>query len=217
MSTVTDQPSNVRRNPDGSEYIPAGLIEETLDSIYFKWGTENHRFNIHTLFGNRHFASSTATLKTKDTEHSEWVTMEGSSTFEIFENDENKSYEATSLSFCISNAAKKKGIIFGRALNGRMDKGETSSDQPSVIQIRQKERIVSLDQIHQNQFEEAKEAVSKASSEEEGLKIAKQYGFSMLNPEIKKIIQTIKKNKNASKEASTPSTGNTAKSGSRKS
>jgi hypothetical protein len=103
-----------------AEYIPIGQVEQDLDEYTGgKWGTSDFVFQIIKT-GSYWFADASVMLEIPDR-----PPMIGAVTFPINSNDANMDYSGTALSFCIANAAKKLGIRFGRALNGRLDKGET--------------------------------------------------------------------------------------------
>lgn len=115
----------VRTLDNGAEFIPIGIVERLLDEYseiegVGSWGTSDFKFQI-VKTGHVWLADASCLLLIDGEEP-----MQGAVTWQISSNDDNMDYSATALSFCIANAAKKKGIRFGRALNGRMDKGETS-------------------------------------------------------------------------------------------
>lgn len=115
-------------------YLPIGIIEQYLDN-FRSWGASNFHFTIHKA-SNHWFASGSVSLEVeyehdgKDIKRS----LPGGMTMTIGSTDENTDYEATILSYCISNAAKKLGRRFGRHLNGRLDIGETGLP---VIQLKE--------------------------------------------------------------------------------
>lgn len=102
-------------------YIPIGIIENYLDEIG-DWETENFKFNIYKT-SNLYIASGSVELILYY--DGTIRTMVGACSLPISIKDDNLDYEATILSFCIANAAKKLGKKFGRHLNGRLDEGET--------------------------------------------------------------------------------------------
>lgn len=112
-------PTVVKKLPDGAEYIPIGQIEQTLDELFEDWSTGDFKFQVLKA-GNFWFADASCILYVGNRH------MQGAVTFQISSKDNNMDFSATALSFCISNAAKRLGIRFGRALNGRIDAGETS-------------------------------------------------------------------------------------------
>lgn len=114
--------SDIKPNSDGSEYIPIGIIENKLDK-FDSWGTSNFKFQIFKT-SNYWFASGSVELLVVNNKKSK--TINGAVTYSIGRRDSNMDYEATVLSFCIANAAKKLGKQFGRHLNGRLEKGETA-------------------------------------------------------------------------------------------
>lgn len=123
---------------DGAEYIPIGILEGILDdapSPVEWWGTEGFRFSIFKT-ASYWFASGSVELVLMFNDGSK-RSMQGACTMNISSADTNMDYEATILSFCVANAAKKLGKRFGRHLNGRMEKGETAvklTPSPEALQ-----------------------------------------------------------------------------------
>lgn len=101
-------------------YLPIGIVENYLDELGF-WSANNFKFNIYKL-SNIWLASGSIELSIDSDQIKR--TIVGACTIPISTNDSNMDYEATVLSFCISNAAKKLGKKFGRHLNGRLEIGE---------------------------------------------------------------------------------------------
>lgn len=111
----------LRKLDNGAEYLPIAVLEGLLDEYTdCDWGTENYQFKILRA-GNHWMADASITLLVGGARK-----MTGAVTFPISSKDTNVDYSSTALSFCIANACKKLGIRFGRGLNGRLEKGETS-------------------------------------------------------------------------------------------
>jgi hypothetical protein len=108
-------------------YIPIGIIENILDELRgfdIEWQLTNFKFSSFKS-GNTTFVSGSVELELC-TSGCTPLKRVGAATLPVYTRDENKDYEGTILSMCVSNAAKKFGKRFGRHLNGRMEVGETA-------------------------------------------------------------------------------------------
>lgn len=124
---LQQSPPIVKKLADGAEYIPIGQVEQALDQLDQNWSTSDFKFQVINV-SKFWFADASCIL---------WVNdkyMQGAVTFQISSKDSNMDFSATALSFCVSNAAKRLGIRFGRALNGRLETGETAIP---IVQIRE--------------------------------------------------------------------------------
>lgn len=119
-------PSEIKKTPDGAEYIPIGIIEEKLDT-FDVWTTSNENFEI-VRASNFYIATGSVELTVSYIKGKDRLTITrvGACSMVVSSRDSNTDFEGTVLSYCLSNAAKKLGKQFGRHLNGRLDKGETS-------------------------------------------------------------------------------------------
>lgn len=142
-------PGATKKLENEAEYIPIGLIEQDLDEFTSQnWGTSNYKFQM-LKNGSYWFADASVSLDIPGR-----PSMIGAVTFPISSRDSNMDYSGTALSFCIANAAKKMGIRFGRALNGRLDKGETAVP---IVQVKE-----DFDQSGETdkEFEELKSSIA---------------------------------------------------------
>lgn len=183
---LNKEPTVTKKNSDGSLYIPIGLVENKLDEVYGAggWGVSDFKLDMSSdRNGNIMLVHGHALVMFKDE-----LPMIGAHSLTVNPLDANTNYAATVLSYCIANAAKKKGIVFGRGLNGRLEVGETASVLP-VIQLRNSAQ--SSDEIDRL-FEDVKTKMKKAKTKQAAEKIMKEAGFSGLNPELKQILDTKK-------------------------
>lgn len=142
-------PALIKKLENEAEYIPIGQIEEDLDTYSEgNWGTSDFKFQM-LKNGSYWFADASVVLHVSGR-----PPMVGAVTFPISSKDNNMDYSGTALSFCIANAAKKMGIKFGRALNGRLDKGETG------VPITQDNSDFEPDEKLDQEFEEIKKVLS---------------------------------------------------------
>ena len=115
------KPEEIATNPDGSQYIPIGIVEQLLDDMTGKdWGTSNFKCTISETFEHTLVHASVELTFANDL--GAYRVMAGSKTFNINDYPDNQDWAAIALSECIKNAAKKLGRRFGRELNGRVDK-----------------------------------------------------------------------------------------------
>jgi hypothetical protein len=148
---LKSSPPLVKELDNKAQYIPIGQIENDLDEYTgCNWGTSDFLFQI-VKTGSYWFADASVMLETPGR-----PPMIGAVTFPINNRDDNMDYSGTALSFCIANAAKKLGIRFGRALNGRLDKGETSVP---IVQI--KSDFDAPDEKTDTEFEELKKKLAE--------------------------------------------------------
>lgn len=124
-----EKPRVTKKNPDKSDYVPIGIIEEELDELD-SWNTAEEQFHSFTA-GKDTYVSSSLVLIVSFGNKSKSVV--GASTMKVNPNNPNEEYRGSVLSKSLSNAAKKLGTRFGRALNGRMESGETA--EVPVIQL----------------------------------------------------------------------------------
>lgn len=129
-------------------YIPIGIVEQNLDE-FDEWGTED--FVAYMQKVERKWMAS-GSVKLYIVQDGKKVTRHGAASFVIHGNTDNEDFEATLLSFCITNAAKKLGKRFGRHLNGRLEKGEPAP---------------TIDLKAQRLLDEAIDRVNEAGSEDE--------------------------------------------------
>lgn len=172
MAALNEQPTSVLSNQDGSQYIPIGVIEKKLDEIFSSWNTSNWRSSIIIITGKEYYDASVE-LIVFDKESKVTVTKTGSVTFPIFEMDDNKNYAATALSFCIANAAKRLGKVFGRELNNRMTTLDTASTgiNSSAPDTSDKDNAIA------KEFEKVKKLVTDAKDKSSALSIMAKNGF----------------------------------------
>lgn len=172
---------DIKANGDGSKFIPIGIIETKLDK-FDSWDTTNFKTQI---FKTSKFWFASGSVELIVCYAGMRRTMTGAATYPISSKDNNMDYEATILSYCISNAAKKLGKQFGRHLNGRLEKGETAI---SVIQVEKFEDIPDID-------EEITRILSEKSLDAIDLYIkSSSQGWRLrLNTQIKEHITTLQK------------------------
>lgn len=158
-------------------YLPIGIVENYLDEMG-QWNTNNFKFNIYKT-SNFWLASGSVELLIHDNDN--FIrTLVGACTFPISSKDDNMDYEATILSFCIANAAKKLGKKFGRHLNGRLEKGETAFLISTPPQSIEEEKI-------ENDLAEVKKKIELSPDKETANSILNNSGFKF-NNELKNII-----------------------------
>jgi len=176
---LTDRPNQeyVKKNPEGYDYIPIGLVEQTLDEICPDWSIFDPTFNIDQI-GEGYLATATVMLDLKygDTRFG----TVGAHSMYIFPRDLNTNYAATCLSYAIANAAKRRGIIFGRDLNGRLEVGETGLP---VIQLDTSKKT---DEEIQKELGEITEKVIACDNKEDALTLIENSGFRF-NMRLKEI------------------------------
>jgi len=176
---LTDRPNpeHIKKNPDGYDYFPIGLVEETLDAIDPAWATNDTHFEIIKV-GDGYLATLVTQLYFSI--GSSGFSTAGAHSMYINRNDLNTNYAATCLSYAIANAAKRRGIIFGRDLNGRLEVGETGLP------------VIQLDTSKKTDEEIAKElelityAVRTAASKEDAIDLIENSGFKF-NVKLKEI------------------------------
>lgn len=183
---LSSNPVFVAKNIDGSEYIPIGPIEMILDKLYVRWGTHQWKFvPPFELFG-RLFISGSVILETKEVSK-DIELMVGAKTMEVLASDLNTDYEATLLSMCIANAAKRKGVVFGRALNNRLVVGENVSTRLPDKQVKADIKKEKMAQENDEAFTKAKEAILSAKDKIEATEAMISHGFRY-NAELKSLI-----------------------------
>lgn len=167
---LTDRPNPeyVKKNPEGYDYIPIGLVEQTLDEICPTWTTSNPTFCI-TQIGESYLATATIGLSLKN--GNDWMHSSGAHSMYISPRDLNTNYAATCLSYALANAAKRRGIIFGRDLNGRLEVGETGLP---VIQLDTSKKT---DEEIQRELGEITEKVISCGNKEDALTLIENSGF----------------------------------------
>lgn len=176
---LTDRPNPeyVKKNPEGYDYIPIGLVEQTLDEVCQGWTTFDPSFSIVQV-GEGYLATATIVLYFTYEEQS--YSTVGAHSMYISMRDINTNYAATCLSYAIANAAKRRGIIFGRDLNGRLEVGETGLP------------VIQLDTSKKTDEEIAKEletitiSVTASPTKEDALFIIENSGFRF-NMKLKEI------------------------------
>lgn len=161
------KPEEVKLNPDNSQYIPIGMLEQVLDT-FDRWGTSNFKFALLKT-GGTIFASASISLDVWFDNQERHHT--GASTFQILQNDVNTDYEATALSLALANAAKKLGKRFGRGLNNRLLTGETA------LPIKQVQETHTPDQKEEQEFKELEQALKKFKTKEEAQEYLNTSGF----------------------------------------
>lgn len=124
-----EKPRVTKKNPDKSDYVPIGIIEQDLDELD-SWNTFDEQFSTFSN-GKDTFVTNSIVLSMTFGDRSK--SYVGGSTVRVNPNDPNQEYRGTLISRSISNAAKKSGARFGRELNGRMESGET--ELVPVIQL----------------------------------------------------------------------------------
>jgi hypothetical protein len=146
----------VFENADGSQYIPVGIVENLLDQLTdTHWSTENFISNSSTRVSNSNEKTSFIGGKIELTVTYGNITRTLTGVCDIKVSDliaktihdkDNESYQATVLSNCLCNAAKKLGNRFGRSLNGRgVNKVEDKKEIPSISELdAQIEKVKSL-------------------------------------------------------------------------
>ncbi len=167
---LTDRPNpdHIKKNPEGYDYIPIGLIEQTLDEICPEWSTLDPYFSIIQV-GEGYLATATIMLHFKYQERN--YSSIGAHSMYISTRDANTNYAATCLSYAIANAAKRRGIIFGRDLNGRLEIGETGLP---VIQLDTSKKT---DEEIQRELGEITEKVISCDNKEDALILIENSGF----------------------------------------
>lgn len=176
---LTDRPNPeyVKKNPEGYDYIPIGLVEQTLDEVCQGWTTFDPSFSIVQV-GEGYLATATIVLYFTYEEQS--YSTVGAHSMYISQRDLNTNYAATCLSYAIANAAKRRGIVFGRDLNGRLEVGETGLP------------VIQLDTSKKTDEEIAKElevitmAVTASPTKEDALFLIENSGFRF-NMKLKEI------------------------------
>lgn len=144
-----EKPRVTKKNPDKSEYVPIGIIEEDLDQMD-SWNTAEEQFHWFTAGRDTYVCSSIVLIVSFGNKSKSVV---GSSTMKVNPNNPNEEYRASLLSKSLSNAAKKLGTRFGRALNGRMESGETAEVPVIQLQtIRDLEKIEDFFNEHQKRM-----------------------------------------------------------------
>lgn len=166
--TNRPNPEHIKKNPEGYDYIPIGLIEQTLDEVCPEWSTLDPSFDIIQV-GDGYLATATIMLHFKYQERN--YSSIGAHSMYISPRDLNTNYSATCLSYAIANAAKRRGIVFGRDLNGRLEIGETGLP---VIQI---DNSKISDAEIQRQLGEITEQVIFCDNKEDALLLIENSGF----------------------------------------
>lgn len=119
----------VFENADGSQYIPVYFIECLLDKLTdTNWSTEKFMYGTSTrvLNPNEEVGYICGKIELTVTYGNITRTITGVCDIKVDDliaktvhDKDNDSYQATALSYCLCNAAKKLGNRFGRSLNGR--------------------------------------------------------------------------------------------------
>lgn len=176
---LTDRPNpeHIKKNPEGYDYIPIGLVEQTLDEICPGWSTIDPSFSIIQV-GEGYLATATIMLCFKYEEEN--YNSVGAHSMYISPRDLNTNYSATCLSYAIANAAKRRGIIFGRDLNGRLEIGETGLP---VIQLDTSKKT---DEEIAKELESITIAVTASPTKEDALLLIENSGFKF-NIRLKEI------------------------------
>lgn len=117
-------PEDIRKNPDGSEYIPISIVQDRLDIVFkglWSWNFERE------VFGKTG-ASGKGLLSYKDPYTGEW--MHRSGTAAIYYDSQLRLDFPRLEAMCILNAAKKIGKWFGRDLNRQVEDAPLNPIQP---------------------------------------------------------------------------------------
>lgn len=176
---LTDRPNpeHIKKNPEGYDYIPIGLVEQTLDELCPGWSIFDQTFSIVPV-GEGYLATATVTLDLQY-EDTRFGTA-GAHSMYISPRDLNTNYSATCLSYAIANAAKRRGILFGRDLNGRCEIGETGLP---VIQLDTSKKT---DEEIAKELESITIAVTASPTKEDALLLIENSGFKF-NIRLKEI------------------------------
>lgn len=130
MTTITDK---LKQLPDpndiqiinGAEYIPIGIVEEYLDELFSNWSLYNFQHEWRDIHNGKLLLSGKIDLAVAVGQQAGHTKNSiGSCSLIITGNEDNTDYLATLQSYCISNAAKRMGKRFGRALNNRLKDGD---------------------------------------------------------------------------------------------
>lgn len=132
-------------NADGSQYIPVAIVEGLLDLLTdTHWSTNNFVFGSseRILKPNEEVGYIGGKVELTVTYGSITRTLTGVCDIKVddliaktINEKDNESYQATVLSHCLCNAAKKLGNRFGRSLNGRgVNKVEDKKESISEIE-----------------------------------------------------------------------------------
>lgn len=135
-----EKPRIIKKNPDKSDYVPIGIIEQDLDELD-SWTTFDEQFTWFNAGRDTFVTNSLILLMTFGNRNKSFV---GGSTMKVIPNDPNQEYRGSLISRSISNAAKKSGTRFGRELNGRLDTGETAIAVIQLQDVRNLEKIEDL-------------------------------------------------------------------------
>ncbi len=118
-------PEEIRRNIDGSSYLPIENVKPKLDYLSSSWSTKNFTHFFHKTPDNRMIVSGSVELVIEyyeffDSKFPAKIitrTLSGAATFDVQDYYPNTHYGQTCLSLCIVAAAKELGKFFGRDLN----------------------------------------------------------------------------------------------------
>jgi len=172
---LTDRPNPeyVKKNPEGYYYIPIGLVEQTLDEIDPTWSAI---INSSIITDTKYDIGISLSFKDEDGLKS----TPGAHTLYVNPSDRNTNHYATCLSYAIANAAKRRGVIFGRDLNGRLEVGETGLP---VIQLDTSKKT---DEEIAKELESITMAVTASPTKEDALFLIENSGFRF-NMKLKEI------------------------------
>lgn len=172
---LTDRPNPeyIKKNPEGYYYIPIGLVEQTLDEIDPTWTAI---INSSIITDTKYDIGVSLSFKDEDGLKS----TPGAHTLYVNPSDRNTNHYATCLSYAIANAAKRRGIIFGRDLNERLEIGETGLP---VIQLDTSKKT---DEEIQRELGEITEKVISCDNKEDALTLIENSGFRF-NMRLKEI------------------------------
>ncbi len=113
-------PTDVKKNPDGSLYIPIERVEELLDELTDKcWGTVNYHQSLYMDEEQRQcvYASIELELTIQDEDREINKVLVGSFNCRLDQYSPNPYWSGSVKSECVKNAAKDLGRRFGRYLN----------------------------------------------------------------------------------------------------
>lgn len=131
-------------NTDGSQYIPVAIVEGLLDLLTdTHWSTNNFVYGSskRVLKPNEEVGYIGGKVELTVTYGNITRTLTGVCDIKVddliaktINEKDNESYQATVLSHCLCNAAKKLGNRFGRSLNGRgVNKVEDKKEMPLPV------------------------------------------------------------------------------------
>lgn len=125
---LTDRPNpeHIKKNPEGYDYIPIGLVEDVLDTLDMHWQTNNCNFFI-TPIGDNFLA--TAIIDLTFTYEGKIKRVTGAHSMFLHENGTNTNYSASCISYAVVNAAKQTGLLFGRDFNERNERVVSDQQQ----------------------------------------------------------------------------------------